>query len=211
MANDILGAAKDYLLRHMGLGRKAVEEKLRTDPVLSAMFEVSASALVGLLPFNMKQFADQYATINDMQRWAQDIMRREPDFVIGGDYMRRWYIIPRNERLNLYLHETLRSDDDVMHDHPWDNTSLLISGGYVEHTPEASYHRLPGDIISRKATDVHRLELVGDQPSISLFMTGPKIRDWGFHCPNGWVPWQVFTGGYHNGRSDKGAGCGEFA
>lgn len=160
--------------------------------------------------FDMKQFADQYATIADLQQWAQYQMVREPDFVIGGDYMRRWYIIPRNEYLNLYLHEMLRSDEDVMHDHPWDNVSLVIRGGYVEHTPEASYRRSPGNVISRKATDAHRLELTDGQPSISLFMTGPKLREWGFHCPKGWVPWQTFTGGYHAGRSDKGAGCGEY-
>lgn len=159
--------------------------------------------------FDMKQFADQYATIDDLQQWAQYQMVREPDFVIGGDYMRRWYILPRNESLNLYLHETLRDDDDVMHDHPWDNTSFVIRGGYVEHTPLATYRRLPGDLVQRKAVDAHRLELLGE-PSISLFMTGPKIRDWGFHCPGGWVPWQQLTGGYHAGRSDKGAGCGEY-
>jgi hypothetical protein len=160
--------------------------------------------------FDMKRFADQYANIGDMYLWALDVMQREPDFVIGGDYMRRWYIIPRNESLNVYLHETLRSDDDVMHDHPWDNTSFVIAGGYIEHTPDFLLHRIPGDVISRKATDAHRLELIGGQPSISLFMTGPKVRDWGFHCPKGWVPWQTFTGGYHAGRSDKGAGCGEY-
>lgn len=162
--------------------------------------------------FDMKQFADQYADITDMQRWARSVMQREPDFVIGGDYMRRWYIIPRNESMNLYLHETLRSDEDVMHDHPWDNTSFVLSGGYIEHTSLGGrVIRMPGDVISRKATDAHRLELVGGYPSISLFLTGPKVREWGFHCPKGWVPWQEFTGGYHDGRSEKGAGCGEYA
>lgn len=159
--------------------------------------------------FDMKQFANQYATIDDLQQWAQGQMVREPDFVIGEDYMRRWYIIPRNENLNLYLHEMRRSDNDVMHDHPWDNTSLVIRNGYMEHTPLGSYYRAPGQVIPRKASDAHRLELLGDQSSVSLFMTGPKIREWGFHCPNGWIPWQMFTNNNHSGRSEVGAGCGE--
>lgn len=48
--------------------------------------------------------------------------RRPPDVVIGGDaspYMRRWWVIPRNRRFNVYLHHFLRSDDDrALHDHP---------------------------------------------------------------------------------------------
>ena len=108
------------------------------------------------------------------------------------------------------MRATMRSDDDVMHDHPWDNTSLLIAGRYVEHTPEGSFLREPGAVVKRNAWSAHRLQLL-DGPTVSLFFTGPKVRDWGFHCPKGWVPWQEFTGGYHDGRSDKGAGCGEYA
>lgn len=163
------------------------------------------------MDFDMRRFADTYADIADMQAWAHTIMCRVPDFVIGGDYMSRWYIIPRNESMNLYLHQITRSDLDVMHDHPWDNSSLLISGGYLEHTPDGVFQRGPGDIVERKAEDAHKLELLYDQPAVSLFFTGRKRREWGFHCPNGWVPWQQFTGGYHNGRSEKTGGCGEAA
>lgn len=182
------------------------------NPHAKAIFDVAVRELAATIPFPMHWFADQYADAVDMQRWADSIMNsREPDFTIGGDYMLRWYIIPRNETMNLYLHNTLRSDEDVMHDHPWDNTSLVITGGYIEHTPDGSFVRQPGDVISRKATDAHRLELIDGRPSVSLFLTGPKVRDWGFHCPKGWVSWQDFTGGYHAGRSEKSAGCGEFA
>lgn len=162
--------------------------------------------------FDMTQFTDQYATIGDMQAWARSVITSRPaDFVIDVDYMERWYIIPRNDRANLYLHRTLRSDDDVLHDHPWDNTSFVIDGGYTEHTPNSVIDRRPGDVIHRKAEDAHKLILWHDQPSVSLFFTGPKVREWGFHCPKGWVSWRDFTGGYHNGRSDKGGGCGEYA
>jgi hypothetical protein len=125
--------------------------------------------------------------------------------------MHRWYIIPPNERQNLYLHHLLRSDEDVMHDHPWDSVSFVIKGGFTEHTPEGSFWRAPGDVISRRAADPHWLELPAGQTSVSLFFTGVRVRDWGFHCPGGWVPWQKFTKGRHDGRSEKGAGCGEFA
>lgn len=64
---------------------------------------------------------------------------RPPDVVIGGEatpYTRRWWVIPRNRWFNVYLHHFLQSDDDrALHDHPWWNASLLLSGSYREHVP----------------------------------------------------------------------------
>ncbi len=150
-----------------------------------------------------------YATIGEMQAWAAGVMARSPDFVIGAPaYMRRWWIIPRNEQQNVYLHEGLRDDDDrALHDHPWPNQSFLIRGRYREITPEGAFIREAGSLITRAATDAHRLELVDGEPFISLFFTGPKVREWGFHCPKGWVHWRDFTAGV-NGEL-VGRGCGE--
>lgn len=200
--------ARDRLDRKLGdTGREAI----RRNAEAKAVYDVAVREVQTLLPFPYWHFIDQYAEIDDLLAWADSIMQREPDFVIGGDYMLRWFILPRNERMNIYLHNLLRSDEDVMHDHPWDSTSFVLKGGFWEETPEGRFWRAPGDVIHRKAADAHRLELPEGQTSVSLFFTGPKVRDWGFHCPKGWVPWQTFTGGYHDGRSDKGAGCGEYA
>ncbi len=155
-------------------------------------------------------FVDQYATTSELALWASEIMATRPaDLVIGGGYLHRWFILPRNASANLYLHLMLRDDEDVLHDHPWPNTSLIIAGGYHEHTPQGVMLRLPGDNIERKATDAHALKLFDGKPCISLFFTGAKERDWGFHCPKGWVPWQQFTSGYTDGQSQRGVGCGE--
>lgn len=152
-----------------------------------------------------------YASPDDLRLWAEGIMQRDPDFIIGeaaNPYMRRWWIIPRNENCNVYLHEILRSDDDrALHDHPWLNTSMLISGRYVEHTPDGSFLREAGWIGGREATDAHRLEILPGERAYSLFFTGPKVREWGFLCPQGWVNWQDFTGGAHGEL--VGRGCGE--
>jgi hypothetical protein len=150
-----------------------------------------------------------YADATDMAAWARARMQRHHDFVIGEPaYLRRWWIIPRNEQQNVYLHEGLRDDEDrALHDHPWDNVSYLLIGRYREITPEGAFIREAGSIIRRKATDAHRLELVDGQPFVSLFFTGPKVREWGFHCPRGWVHWRDFTAG-ENGEL-VGKGCGE--
>lgn len=148
------------------------------------------------------------ASLTELQAWATGIMVRKPDFTIGGDYLRRWYLVPRNAWSNLYLHEIVRSDDDrALHDHPWDNRSFVLFGGYIEHTPEGRIERRPGDVVERAAEALHRLELFQGQRAISLFSTGPKRRDWGFACPQGWVPWWEFTD--PSDGSQVGPGCGE--
>lgn len=151
-----------------------------------------------------------YATIADLQAWASGIMEREPDFIIGANYIRRWWVIPRNAFCNVYLHDILHSDDDrAMHDHPWANTSLLIAGSYIEHTPEGTFTRTAGQVIERAADALHRLEVIPGQRAISLFMTGPTVREWGFACPKGWVPWRDFVDERDSGQ--VGRGCGEMA
>lgn len=152
------------------------------------------------------------ASLEDLQAWARAKMQRVPDFIIGDDpdapYMERWWIIPRNASCNIYLHRILRDDDDrALHDHPWTNSSFVLMGSYREITPEGTFIRSAGDVVNREATALHRLELIGGKPCISLFTTGPKIREWGFDCPNGWRHWRDFVDGANAGA--VGRGCGE--
>ena len=138
--------------------------------------------------------------------------RREPDFVIGNrnnPYLERWWIIPRNRFFNIYLHRFLKSDDDrALHDHPWINCSILINGEYVEHTIAAGgiqyrNHYVTGDIKFRRAKYAHRVELINGQ-CWTLFITGPVIREWGFHCVHGWRRWQEFVDQRDSGQIGRG-------
>ena len=145
--------------------------------------------------------------------WARAYvtLHQVPDFHVGPDddhQLQRWYLAPRNGVANAYLHRFVRSDDDrALHDHPWDNTSWILDGEYLEHRPGDSVTRHEGDVVRRAATDAHRVELVTG-PVLTLFFTGPVVREWGFHCPWGWRHWREFvemsTGGNKIGR-----GCGE--
>lgn len=150
------------------------------------------------------------ANLGEMQDWAHGVMLRKPDFVIGDDYLRRWWVIPRNAFANVYLHEVNKSDDDrAMHDHPWANSSYILFGGYIEHTPEGSFIRREGDFVERPAHALHRLEINPGESCISLFCTGPKVREWGFQCLKGWVHWRDFTSPTDSSKTGKG--CGEYA
>ena len=159
---------------------------------------------------------------NVLLRWAR---ARQPDFVIGGHeqpYLRRHWLIPRNRFFNIYVHEFLRSDDDrALHDHPWlFNASWLIEGEYLEHTPIRAGAavgtivalRRAGDFKFRWGSAPHRVELISDSfhevahsiPCWTVFITGPVVRMWGFHCPKGWVPWKEFVDSRDKGSVGKG-------
>lgn len=138
-------------------------------------------------------------------------------------YIRRWWLIPRNRWFNIYLHQILRPDDDrALHDHPWWNLSIILKGGYYEvlpHVGPTSHFvrwRAPGSFTFRRAEAAHRLDLPlfceGREKWVyrscwSLFITGPRIREWGFHCPKGWVLWTDFVDKTDTGS--VGRGCGE--
>lgn len=142
---------------------------------------------------------------------------RPPDVVIGGmqdPYLHRWHVTPKGDGPSCYLHHFLRSDDDrALHDHPYASTSIILRGAYLEHLPgsAAPHLRVRGQVVHRDAVAPHRVELLRNAegqevPCWSLFLTGPRVRDWGFHCPQGWVPWQRFTDPADPGA--VGPGCG---
>lgn len=141
------------------------------------------------------------------------IRRGDADFYIGGKlrpYLRRWYIEQTEER-NIYLHCFHRHDDDrALHDHPWPSKSIVLWGGYIEHLPGGIIkRRFPGQIIFRAAHHAHRIELYTkkdgtERRAWTLFITGRKVREWGFHCPRGWVHWKDFVDESDEGNIGKG-------
>lgn len=146
-------------------------------------------------------------------RLVRRALTRGPDFRIGtadSPYLDRWWLVPRNRWFNVYLHRLWRDDDDrALHDHPWDNATLVLAGGYREVvTGRAPRDRLAGDLVFRSATAQHRLLLTADPGATwTLFVTGPRRRAWGFQCPQGWRPWQQFVDPNDAGR--PGPGCGD--
>lgn len=111
-----------------------------------------------------------------------------------GDYMRRWFFTHPWGAIR--IHNIQRADfDPDMHDHPWNFGSFVLWGWYIEELPgptlrtrsmfSFAYHRAEG-----------RHRIVSVSPSLyTLVFTGPKIRDWGFHTPHGFVPWKSYVFG----------------
>ncbi len=144
--------------------------------------------------------------------WWQTIADIRPHDLAVGDpaapYMLRWHLVPRNAHANVYLHKFLRDDEDrALHDHPWASRSWLLSGALREIDADHPEGQLltAGAYRERSAVYAHRLEVV--EPGFSLFITGPRVREWGFHCPQGFVPWHAFVNPDNPG--EVGPGCGE--
>jgi len=132
------------------------------------------------------------------------ITDRHPDIIIGDDYLLRWHVIPKNRFLNIYLHEFRHSDDDrALHDHPWYSVSFLLQGEIKEHTFNGMRFIKRFLPVFRSAKMAHRIELIKG-PAWTIFITAPKIREWGFHCQNGWKHWKYFT---DESGNEIGDGC----
>lgn len=137
---------------------------------------------------------------------------RDPDFVIapeGEPYLLRWHIIPRNEKANVYMHLMLKGDAGrEFHDHPWRSFSVVIGGGYEESIEDYEYDYICKEYIDtttvnkqtagctwfREASESHRLDMTKDHKyALTIFSTGPKVREWGFSTDEGWVHWEDYV------------------
>lgn len=146
-------------------------------------------------------------------RMPADERRR---IILDKQHGREQQAIGREFEDNVFVHQFWRSDDDrALHDHPWPWTTIILEGRYIEHLPAdaedpagptVQHLRSAGDMIVRHdASAPHRVELIDEPPVTTLFLTGPKEREWGFWCPQGWRHWRKFTA---NGDSGKiGRGC----
>lgn len=150
--------------------------------------------------------------------WAERlVIQRPPDFIVGDRQLERWWLIPRNNLFNVYLHRFRSSDEDrALHDHMYVNLSWILGpGGYVEVVPAnprrpdqpavVRIGRAAGEVVWRLPSAAHRIELPpGSAPVWSLFITGPRVRQWGFWCPQGWRHWKEFTLAGQPGQRGKG-------
>lgn len=140
----------------------------------------------------------------------------KPHQIIGSledPYLYRWKLLPLNRWFNVYLHKFMRSDDDrALHDHPWFNASIVLNNGYFEHYQDGTVkYQKPGSIIFRGAREAHRIELMygragTELPVWTIFIIGPKLRTWGFYCPQGWRRWTEYVEITEAGN-EIGKGC----
>jgi hypothetical protein len=118
----------------------------------------------------------------------------------GSVYMIRYTLCERPEG-RTYVHRIYRPDgDDDPHNHPWQATARILSGGYDEElwsddgSGFVTIKRragLPPHPINLSA--YHRIVHVRPD-TWTLFTVGPKHRDWGFFDQklDRHVPWREY-------------------
>lgn len=139
-----------------------------------------------------------------------------PDRKTGEDYLHRYYLFLKDRKwfpFNVVLHKIVRSDDPIFHDHPWPFMTIVLKGGYYEHTPlfnkdgkkfaELTAWRGPGSIITRKAGEYHWLELDEERPATTLFFMGKQQREWGFLVQtkknfHKWIRYDIYLSDWKN-------------
>ena len=127
------------------------------------------------------------------------------DRVENEPYLERYYVFLQDRNrfpFNVFVHKFLKSDPDDVHDHPWPFFTVILRGGYWEWTPQfdAQGRKInevakwcgPGSFRCASADQYHRIELDPDITAWTLFMPGPKKRDWGFLVKNKWVQWEQY-------------------
>ena len=136
-------------------------------------------------------------TLDRMLSNARSEMAAPPYEIIGNRYLRRWHAF-RSSAFCKYHHLYIGNDPTPWtHDHPWPSLSLCLQGALLETlrlpcSEERTANIFPGALAYRPARTAHRLDLIRG-PAVTLFFTGPHIREWGWHLPDGWHPWHELS------------------
>jgi hypothetical protein len=114
------------------------------------------------------------------------------------NYLERFYILS-TPWLGIYLHRFWASDDDGLHDHPWNSISILLDGVYHEEEPERQNVPYGPTVVRRRSPlhplfkirsryAAHRITIDEEKPGAwSLFIRfGFKRRKWGFYRNRRW-------------------------
>jgi hypothetical protein len=108
---------------------------------------------------------------------------------------------------NIFIHLFLQSDDDVVHDHPWDSYSVLLWGKIRERRQqrvglfngdcsirEWTTDSLPKFKVKfREATYRHAVVL-DSKWALTIFIPQKKLRTWYFYPEGNAVHWRKFLG-----------------
>lgn len=114
-------------------------------------------------------------------------------------YLTRFIII-QTPLFSIYVHKMHRSDyERALHDHPWAFLSLVLKP-YAEHfyksrkQPNYYIQHEMFDILYRPAKWKHRVvisEFI--DYGLTLVLTGPRVRKWGFWPGGVWCHWKRFN------------------
>ena len=78
------------------------------------------------------------------------------------------------------------------HDHPVSFLSFVLRGFYIEERGASRKRRRVRRFNYIRAMDTHRIIYVEPGTLTACVVLPGRPRVWGFHTPNGWVPWTEY-------------------
>lgn len=125
----------------------------------------------------------------DKRGSSRMISRADRDTGVVRDYLKRFYVF-RCSSFSVFIHQFWSSDPDHVHDHPWNNITWILRGGYWESSADGTtLWRKRGFKRYRNAELFHRLS-IGEHSAgeaWTMFLHFKRRRDWGFMTPDGWL------------------------
>lgn len=110
-----------------------------------------------------------------LRRW---FAHKEIGWTEVGETFTR-YTLPKTRLFAVYLHQLdAPALHPECHDHPWHFWTLILSGGYAEHTANGVSQRRSGDILYRTAKFRHNVVTRG--VGWSVILASKKVRARGF-------------------------------
>lgn len=98
--------------------------------------------------------------------------------ITGCEYLTRWGI--ETKFGSVRVHKWTGPDDDrAFHDHPWWFLTFVLRGGYTDVSPNGEEKVSAPAIKFRPALHQHTV-VPYSQGALTLLITGPKMRSWGF-------------------------------
>lgn len=124
-----------------------------------------------------------------VRAWIIRRAKRHP-YVHIGEYMYRWWLVPRLPWLPfaIRVHHIKREDlDPYLHDHPFNWRTIILDGWYIEEDAYGRKHlRDQGHTKSMPIGSLHRIDRVPHRGVWTLFIVGRYVYDkygrpdWGF-------------------------------
>jgi hypothetical protein len=112
-----------------------------------------------------------------------DRLRVKDIRVQGRPYLERYYL-GTLFGVEFFIHRFRSSDpENEVHDHPWGwAMSVILLGYYHEETlkKEAYEKKAAGRISLIRGTKFHRVHILNEQDTWTLFFHGPRTKGWGF-------------------------------
>lgn len=118
---------------------------------------------------------------------------------VQSEYIVRLHLI-KTPWFAICLHWIKKPDPEpYLHDHPVTFLSIILRGWYRErrgpryvHGPTVAWRlQLNRWFNFIRATDLHTIDGC-DPRTLTLCFMGPKVREWGFHTPRGWIYWRDY-------------------